>query len=132
MKEENWDVETIISGVLRWGVALSLVLLGGGTALFLFHSADFNQAGGTAQDFHRLLALRPLNEYTWAWFTDGLAHWRGDVFVIPGLLLLIATPVLRVMVSIIAFALEKDRVYVAITSLVLALLILSFVLGKAG
>ena len=132
MKPENWDIETVIAGVLRWGVAISLVLLGGGTVLFLFHSADFSQAGGTAQDFNRLLVLRPVREYTWGWFVEGLTHWRGDVFVIPGLLLLIATPVLRVFVSIIAFALEKDRVYVVITSVVLALLILSFVLGKAG
>jgi len=132
MKTQNLDLETVISGVLRWGVAVSLILLGGGTALFLFHSADFAQAGGNAHDFNRLLVLRPLGEYTWAWFVDGLAHWRGDVFVIPGLVLLIATPVLRVAVSIVAFAIEKDRVYVAITSLVLALLILSFVLGKAG
>ena len=132
MKPQNMDIETVISGVLRWGVALSLVLLGGGTLLFLFHSADFGPSGGNAQDFSRLLALRPLKDYTWLWFVDGLTHWRGDVFVIPGLILLIATPVLRVFVSIIAFALEKDWVYTVITSLVLALLILSFVLGKAG
>lgn len=131
MKPQEMDIETVISGVLRWGVAISLVLLGGGTLLFLFHSADFSQSGGSAQDFSRLLVLRPIKEYTWLWFVDGLTHWRGDVFVIPGLVLLIATPVLRVFVSIIAFALEKDRVYVVITSLVLVLLILSFVLGKA-
>jgi uncharacterized membrane protein len=37
--------------------------------------------------------------------------------------------VLRVAVSILAFAVERDRRYVAITSIVLLLLILSFVLG---
>jgi uncharacterized membrane protein len=42
-----------------------------------------------------------------------------------GLLLLIATPVARVAFSVIGFALEKDRMYVVITLIVLALLIYS-------
>ena len=49
-----------------------------------------------------------------------------------GLLLLIATPVARVAFSIVAFALEGDRLYVAITAVVLALLVLSFAVGAAG
>ena len=40
-----------------------------------------------------------------------------------GLLLLIATPVARVMFSVLGFALERDWMYVVITLLVLALLI---------
>jgi uncharacterized membrane protein len=42
-----------------------------------------------------------------------------------GLLLLIATPVARVAVSLIAFARERDRAYVAITGVVLAVLLFS-------
>lgn len=42
-----------------------------------------------------------------------------------GLLVLLATPVLRVMASVVAFALEGDRLYVAITVGVLAILLLS-------
>jgi uncharacterized membrane protein len=49
-----------------------------------------------------------------------------------GLLLLIATPVLRVAVSILAFVYQRDRAFVAITSIVLALLLTSFVLGRGG
>jgi uncharacterized membrane protein len=49
-----------------------------------------------------------------------------------GLLVLVATPVLRVAASIGLFALQRDRAFVAVTSLVLALLVTSFVLGKAG
>ena len=51
--------------------------------------------------------------------------------MVAGLLLLIATPVLRVAVSIFAFVYEKDKVFVIITSIVLGLLLLSFILGKA-
>ena len=40
-----------------------------------------------------------------------------------GLLLLIATPVARVLFSVLGFALERDWLYVVVTLLVLALLI---------
>jgi uncharacterized membrane protein len=46
--------------------------------------------------------------------------------------LLILTPVVRVFVSIIAFAAEGDRKYVLVTSTVLVVIILSVVLSKAG
>jgi uncharacterized membrane protein len=39
--------------------------------------------------------------------------------------LLLATPVIRVAFSIIGFAIERDRTYVAITSVVLATLLVS-------
>jgi uncharacterized membrane protein len=52
--------------------------------------------------------------------------------VTAGLLLLILTPILRVAVSIVAFIIEKDRIFVFITATVLAVLLLSFLLGKAG
>jgi len=42
-----------------------------------------------------------------------------------GLLLLIATPVARVAFSVVAFAAERDWLYVAITLIVLAILIYS-------
>ena len=48
-----------------------------------------------------------------------------------GLLLLIATPVVRVAVSILGFVYERDWRYILITSIVLGLLILSFALGRA-
>lgn len=46
-----------------------------------------------------------------------------------GLLLLIATPVIRVAASVVAYAFERDRLYVAITAAVLLLLFASFALG---
>jgi len=49
-----------------------------------------------------------------------------------GLLLLIATPVMRAAVSIFAFVYQHDRTFVIITSVVLAILLLSFALGHGG
>lgn len=65
--------------------------------------------------------------------------WAGLLLLHPhavialGLLLLIATPIVSVMVSIVAFALERDRNFVVITALVLTILLLSNVLlGTMG
>jgi uncharacterized membrane protein len=62
----------------------------------------------------------------------GIAKLHGQSIVAAGLLLLILTPVMRVAVSILAFRAQRDRTYVLITSAVLMLLLLSFVLGRAG
>ena len=43
-----------------------------------------------------------------------------------GLLVLIATPIVRVILSVVAFALERDLLYVAVTVVVLAVLLYSF------
>ena len=49
-----------------------------------------------------------------------------------GIFLLILTPVLRVVVSIYAFAIRKDRLYVAITTIVLIILIIRMTIGYQG
>jgi uncharacterized membrane protein len=41
-------------------------------------------------------------------------------------LVLIATPIVRVILSVVAFALERDLLYVAVTVVVLAVLLYSF------
>jgi uncharacterized membrane protein len=48
-----------------------------------------------------------------------------------GVLLLVATPVLTIGASVVAFALEADWLYVVISGLVFALLLLAFSLGRS-
>jgi len=55
----------------------------------------------------------------------GLRELRPIAFAQAGLLVLVATPVVRVMASVVAFALERDRLYTAITLAVLAILLIS-------
>ena len=64
------------------------------------------------------------------WF--GLTHGDPLAIIALGLILLLATPVLRVAVSVVAFAVIRDFLYVAITLLVLFILISSFLLGLGG
>jgi len=56
---------------------------------------------------------------------------RAQSVIQLGILALIATPILRVAVSLVGFAMERDVKYVGITALVLALLLYSLIEGAA-
>ncbi len=49
-----------------------------------------------------------------------------------GLLLLIATPIARVAFSVVGFAIERDRMYVVFTLIVLAILLYSLLGSGVG
>ncbi len=125
-------VEEVISGLLHWGVLGSLTLITAGTVLCFLEPGTYGVRGGSPADLHRFLTAGAAFPRQLAWFLGGLSRLDGTAVIVAGLLLLIATPVIRVAVSIIAFASVRDRMYAAITSVVLALLLFSFYLGKAG
>jgi uncharacterized membrane protein len=56
----------------------------------------------------------------------------GLLVIAAGTLLLIATPVMRVAISIAAFGKERDRTFMAMATTVPLLLLLSSALGYAG
>ena len=121
-------VEILISDLLRIGVLTSLGVVVIGTVVSFVHHPDYLNHPPALQRLTRPGAAFP---HTIREVLRGLRELRGQAIVMVGLLLLIATPVLRVGVSIFAFAYERDRRYVVITTIVFLLLLLSFVLGKA-
>lgn len=56
-----------------------------------------------------------------------LLHGNPIALIQLGILLLVATPVARVAFLVVAFALERDRMYVAVSGLVLAILLYSLI-----
>jgi uncharacterized membrane protein len=122
-------VELVISALLRIGVVTSLLIVLAGTVVTFVHHPHYLSS---RPDLLRL--TRPGAEFPHSVpsVINGLEHSQGRAVVMAGLLLLIATPVLRVAVSILAFVYQRDRAFVAITSIVLALLLTSFVLGRGG
>jgi uncharacterized membrane protein len=102
------NLQRVISATLRWGVALAAFVLACGGAAVLIQSSS------ATADFS---ALRP---------AAALAGGNGPVLIIRlGLFLLVATPVARVALCAIAFAVERDYVYSSISALVLAVLLYS-------
>ena len=120
-------IELVISFLLRAGVILSLFVIAFGLTLSFTHHRDYIHSRG---ELPQLTGSARVFPHTLGETLDGARQFRGEAFIVIGLLLLIATPVMRVAVSIVAFMLERDWIFVTITSVVLALLILSFFLGK--
>jgi uncharacterized membrane protein len=122
-------IDTVISAILRGGVALSVSIIAIGIVLTFVHHRDYfssRPALGQLIDAHGSYTA------TVSSVISGTREGRGQSIVMVGILVLIATPVVRVAASIALFAAEHDRVYVLITSVVLLLLLLSFVIGAAG
>lgn len=115
---ENARLTVVISRVLQIGVLLSSVIIGSGVLLsFLYPSS---------QSMNTQLPL------TFTQIVSGLLALQPEAVILLGLMILIATPVLRVAISIIAFAFEHDRTFVVISSIVMMILLASFMLGKGG
>lgn len=111
-------VERIVGTLLRTGVLLSAAVVAIGAVMFLI------QHGGDRFDFHTFHPKTP-ETATLGGILREAASFHSKGIIQLGLLLLIATPVARVLFSVFAFALEKDRVYVGITIVVLTILLYS-------
>lgn len=122
-------LERRISDLLRVGVLLSLGLIVLGSTLTFLHHPEYGTSGA---DLARLTHPGAAFPHTWGELTGGLMQGHGQSIVLLGLLVLIATPFVRVGVSVIAFLRHGDRVYALITLGVLVLLLLSLALGGAG
>lgn len=114
------QAELIISGVLRGGVLLSAGLIAVGVVAFYVRGSWRSPTAGSAFP------------HTLASVLQGVLHGEPLAIIALGLLVLLATPVIRVLVSIVAFLLEGDRLYAVITALVLLILVASFILGRGG
>jgi uncharacterized membrane protein YfcA/uncharacterized membrane protein len=107
------STNTVIGWILQAGVLVSAAVILFGLFLELLQPNKF--APQKLQSFPQTFSQ------VWA----GLLVLRPQAFITLGLLLLIATPVIRVAASIVAFAIERDRRFVVITSIVLAILLFS-------
>lgn len=117
-KEELLKIERNIGKILRIGVFLSTTVIIIGILIFLLSGHSGYAEGVWPDKFNEILS--------------GLVEFKALAWLMTGLFLLILTPVLRVVASIVAFAKEGDKLYVAITTLVLIILIVAMFVGHGG
>jgi uncharacterized membrane protein len=111
-------MDIAISWLLRIGVGLSaLIVLGGGIWYLVQHGAKMPQYASFLSEPSDLRSPQStLRE---------AEHFDSAAVIMVGLLVLIATPIFRVAFTVVAFAAEKDWMYVAFAGIVLAVLLYS-------
>ena len=107
-------VERTIRAILLAGIAVSVALMAVGLVLGVAHGTMLPRA------------MVPLSA-----LPEALARLDPAAYVSLGLMVLVATPFVRVVGSLVAFVVERDRVYVLITATVLVVMCLGVLLGRA-
>lgn len=121
MTKRSWgdlEIEIVIGTLLRTGVILAAAVVLLGAVFYLAHhgldAMDYGKFHGDPAFLRSLTGI-----------VRGAFHLDGRAIIQLGLLILIATPVARVAFSAVAFAIERDYLYVWITLFVLAILLYS-------
>jgi uncharacterized membrane protein len=111
-------LETTIGTLLRAGVlmAAAAVTLGG----LLYLAQNFSQPVN-----YRTFDAGGPDTRTLFGIVQSAGHLHSEGVIEFGLLLLIATPITRVAFAVVGFALERDRLYVVVSLIVLAILAFS-------
>jgi uncharacterized membrane protein len=124
-KFKDTDIEALIGWVLRIGVFVSMIVVFIGGVIYLSrHSSehiDYHEFKGVPDFVHTLPGI-----------CKGILDGRGRAIIQAGIILLIATPVVRIIFSAIGFMIEKDYLYVGITLLVLFIIVAGMLTGHGG
>lgn len=119
------DMQSIIGWILRGGVILSMTVVVIGGIIFLWRH------GHSTPDFSTFNKIPYFISSSDGIFA-GVIHGKGQAIIQLGIIILIATPILRVIFAVIAFALEKDRLYTLISLIVLIIIMSSMLTGRIG
>lgn len=118
------DLNRSVGNLLRLGVVLSVITsLAGFVKLF--------SEGFKMPKKYSSLEMGTSSEKVWGHFWDSLCKGEGMAIIQLGILLLIFTPLMRIVFALIGYLKEKDYVYVVISSIVLAIMAISFLTGYA-
>ena len=117
-KLTDYDMEQLIGQVLRYGVLISGIIAIIGGLWYLYQQ-------GSGIPHYTSFNGEPAGYTTLTGIIEGLSKGSATEIIQLGVLILIATPILRIVFSLISFIVEKDRMYVMITLLVLAIILFS-------
>jgi uncharacterized membrane protein len=117
---DDQRLENIIGQLLRAGVLLSAAVVAIGGILYLvFKHAE--------QVSYRTFVAGGPGLRTVSGIAHSALHLSSEGLMQAGLVLLILTPVARVVLAVVGFALERDRLYAAVSFIVLAILAFSLI-----
>ena len=118
------DIQSLVGNLLRVGVYISMgiVILGGIIYLFDHSNEKIDYA---------VFDINKVSLKTVAAIFEEVITFKGVAVVQFGLLMLIFTPIARVIMAIVSFFIEKDYLYVLIGFIVLSIIMISLSGGFA-
>lgn len=114
------DLQNIVGNVLRYGVYTAMVVVIIGLTFYLV------QYGATVVDYSTFDATNTFNPKE---FWSSLLTGNSTTIMEAGVILLIATPIIRLVFTLIGFWSEKDIKYTLISLIVLCIIAYSLFLG---
>ena len=118
------DLNRSVGNLLRLGVILSVA-----TSLIGF--IKLFTEGFKMPRKYNLLNMGDSSEKVWGSFWDSLCKGEGMAIIQLGILILILTPLVRIIFALIGYLKEKDYTYVVISLIVLTIMLVSFLTGYA-
>ena len=120
--EQDREIDLVIGRLLQIGVFAAAAVVAVGAIAFLI------QHGRTLANY-RVFTPGPSTQRTVTGILRGVRALDSRSIVQLGLVMLILTPIARVALTLVAFIIQRDRLYVLITTIVLALLLYSLIVG---
>jgi uncharacterized membrane protein len=117
------QVEQTVGNLLRAGLIIAAAVVAAGGLLYLVRH-------GTEEPHYRIFRGEPADLRSILGIVRNSLQQRGRGLIQLGIVLLLATPVARVAFSVVAFALQRDRLYVMVTCIVLGILLYSIFGGS--
>lgn len=122
---QDQDVQLLIGNVLRRGVIISMSVVFCGGLIYIYRhgneTASYQKFTGEPGFLKNIPGI-----------FQGVMAFKGRAIIQTGILLLIATPIARVLLSVFGFLREKDYLYVLITLVVLGFVAASMLSGAGG
>ena len=116
-------LEAAMGRMLQIGVTVAALVVAAGGVLYLI------QQGGARPDYAHFHGV-PEGLNSVGGILGGLGHMNAATLIAFGILLLIATPICRVILGVVGFALLRDRFYAGVSTVVLAILLCSFLFSR--
>ena len=113
------DIEQFIGLQLRYGVIISSLIVLVGGLIYLGQSGQLQ-----LPSYHHFIGIRDGNT-NFGEILNGTRVLNAKSIIQFGVVVLIATPILRIAFSLMGFVLEKDRMYMFITAMVLTVMMVS-------
>jgi uncharacterized membrane protein len=117
--QADLEMEITVSRMLRVGVTTAALVVLAGAILYLL------SVHGAAPDYRHFHGVaRPADKITPV--LEGVRRMDSRSIIHLGILLLVATPILRVAFCLFSFATQKDKIYIVVSGIVLTVLLYSF------